>query len=227
MRRSPLAVLFAAVLVDMVGFGIILPLLPYYAESMGASPVQVTLLVASFSAMQLVAAPLWGAVSDRRGRRPLIVAGLFASAISYLIFGLADSLALLFVSRMAAGAAGGTISVAQAYVADTTVATQRARALGLLGAASGLGIMLGPAIGGFFSRWGLGMPGFVAAALCALNGVAAMALLDESRPAKTGQRTVGLKGWDGGLAARVDGLKGWAGALTSFPVSLLDRKSVV
>src|SRR5688500_7465914 len=118
MKTSPLAVLFAAVLVDMIGFGIVLPLLPFYAESLGASPVQVTLLVASFSAMQLGAAPLWGRVSDRRGRRPLLIASLFASAVSHLIFGLAASLPLLFISRMAAGAAGGTITLAQAYVAD-------------------------------------------------------------------------------------------------------------
>jgi len=209
MKKSPQAVLFAAVLVDMVGFGIVLPLLPFYAESLGASPVEVTLLVASFSAMQLVAAPFWGRVSDRRGRRPLLVAGLFASAVSYLIFGLAESLPLLFLSRIAAGAAGGTISVAQAYMADVTAAEERARAMGLLGAASGLGVMIGPAIGGIFSRWGLGAPGFVAAALCAANGVAAVLLLPESRPRSEAGR---------GEAAT---LRGWVRAMTSFPLSLL------
>lgn len=210
MSRSPLAVLFGAVLFDMMGFGIVLPLLPFYAESMGASPLQVTLLVASYSAMQLVAAPLWGAFSDRRGRRPLIVLGLFASAVSYLIFGLARSLPILFLSRMAAGAAGGTISVAQAYVADTTTAEARAKSLGLLGAASGLGVMLGPAIGGFFSKWGLGAPGFVAAVLCALNGAAAIILLGESRPERSR-----------GKARKAVTLSGWARAMTSFPRSLL------
>lgn len=152
MKNRPLAVLFAAVLVDMLGFGIVLPLLPFYAESMHATPLQVTILVASFSAMQLVAAPLWGRVSDRIGRRPLVVLGLFASAISYLIFGLARSYWWLLVSRLAAGAAGGTISVAQAYVADTTSHEERARGMGHLGAASGLGVMIGPAIGAFFSH---------------------------------------------------------------------------
>lgn len=210
MKKSPLAVLFAAVLVDMVGFGIVLPLLPFYAESMGASPVAVTLLVASFSAMQLVAAPFWGRVSDRRGRRPLLVAGLFASAISYLIFGLAKSLPLLFLSRMAAGAAGGTISVAQAYVADTTTAEERARGMGLIGAASGLGVMLGPAIGGIFSRWGLGAPGYVAAALCALNGVAALLWLPESRARREGASR--------GEAAT---LGGWVRTMMRPPLSLL------
>src|SRR5690606_32257137 len=125
-KRSPLIVLCAAVLIDMIGFGIILPLLPFYAESMGASPLEVTLLIASYSATQLVAAPVWGRFSDRRGRRPLLVASLFASAVSYLIFGLADSLWLLFASRIAAGAAGGTVTLAQAYVADATTAEERA-----------------------------------------------------------------------------------------------------
>ncbi|HEX6939194.1 MAG TPA: MFS transporter [Longimicrobiales bacterium] len=212
MRGSPLAVLIATVLVDMIGFGIVLPLLPFYAESLGASPLEVTLLVASFSGMQLVAAPLWGRVSDRRGRKPLIVAGLFASAVSYLLFGLARTLPLLFVSRMAAGASGGTIAVAQAYVADTTQAEDRARGLGLLGAAAGLGVMVGPAIGGFFSRWGLGVPGFVAAALCAANGVAAMRMLGESRPVRRGS---------GAARGEAATLQGWVGAMVRYPLSLL------
>jgi MFS transporter, DHA1 family, tetracycline resistance protein len=211
MKGSPIAILFTAVLVDMVGFGIVLPLLPFYAESMGATPLQVTLLIASFSAMQLAAAPIWGRFSDRRGRRPLIVAGLFASAVSYLIFGLANSLALLFLSRMAAGAAGGTISVAHAYVADTTAAEERARGMGLIGAAAGLGVMLGPAVGGFFSRWGLGAPGYVAAALCAVNGIAALWLLPESRSAERRRER-------GGEAAT---LAGWLAAMIRFPLSLL------
>lgn len=212
MRKSPLAVLFATVLVDMIGFGIVLPLLPFYAESMGATPLEVTLLVASFSAMQLVATPIWGRVSDRRGRRPLIVAGLFASAVSYLIFGMAETLPVLFLSRMAAGAAGGTISVAHAYVADTTRAEDRARGMGLVGAAAGVGVMVGPAIGGFFSRWGLGAPGFVAAALCLVNAGAALFLLGESRPVSAP-----------GAPRRGEAatLRGWVGALTRFPLSLL------
>src|SRR5512136_1847307 len=137
-----MTVLSLAVLVDMMGFGIVIPVLPFYALQLGATPLQVTLLIASFSAMQMAATPIWGRVSDRRGRRPLLIAGLFASAVSYLIFGLAQSLWLL-LSRVAAGAAGGTISVAHAYVADTTSAGRRAHGMGLIGAASGLGVMLG------------------------------------------------------------------------------------
>lgn len=183
LKGSPIAILFTAVLVDMMGFGIVIPVLPFYALEMNATPFQVTLLIASFSAMQMAATPIWGRVSDRRGRRPLIIAGLFASAVSYLIFGMANSLALLLVSRVAAGAAGGTISVAHAYVADTTSAQERAHGMGLIGAAAGLGVMLGPAVGGFFSEISLSAPGYVAAALCALNGIAAIFLLPESRSA--------------------------------------------
>jgi MFS transporter, DHA1 family, tetracycline resistance protein len=209
LKNKPLAVLFAAVLVDMMGFGIVLPLLPFYAESMGAKPLQITIMVASFSAMQLAAAPLWGRVSDKHGRRPILVAGLFASAFSYLIFGFARSYWWLLFSRLAAGAAGGTISVAQAYVADTTTHQDRARGMGHLGAASGLGVMLGPAIGAFFSQWGLGAPGFVAASFCALNGIAAYFLMPESFPS---QRR-GL-----GKAAT---LSGWLHSLTVYPMSIL------
>jgi MFS transporter, DHA1 family, tetracycline resistance protein len=180
LKTARLAVLFVSVLVDMIGFGIVLPLLPFYAEDFGATPAQVTLLIASYSAMQFVAVPIWGRVSDRLGRRPFIVAGLFASAVSYLIFGLAGSLAMLFVSRIAGGAAGGTIAVAQAYVADTTGPEDRAHGLGMLGAASGLGVLIGPAIGGYFSVFGYHVPGLIAAGLCAANGVAAIFLLPES-----------------------------------------------
>jgi MFS transporter, DHA1 family, tetracycline resistance protein len=212
LRRSPVAILFTAVLIDMLGFGIVIPVLPFYALEMGAGPLEVTLLIASFSAMQMVATPIWGRVSDRRGRRPLLIAGLFASAVSYLIFGMANTMLLLLVSRLAAGAAGGTISVAHAYIADTTKAEQRAHGMGLIGAAAGLGVMLGPAIGGFFSQFGLGAPGYVAAALCALNGTAAVFLLPESRPA--GARTAARTG-------QAATLRGWGRAMLSFPLSLL------
>ncbi|MEJ2502423.1 MAG: MFS transporter [Gemmatimonadota bacterium] len=214
LRTSRLAILFVTVLVDMVGFGIVLPLLPFYAESFGASALEVTLLVASFSAMQFVAVPIWGRISDRLGRRPFIIAGLFASAVSYLIFGLAQSLLMLFVSRIAAGAAGGTISVAQAYVADTTGPEDRAHGMGMLGAASGLGILIGPAIGGYFSTFGYAVPGFIAAVLCAANGLAALFFLPESRP-RAGPRDAS----DG--AAQAATIGAWLVTLTRYPFALL------
>jgi MFS family permease len=239
LKTSRLAILFVTVLVDMIGFGIVLPLLPFYAEEFGATPLQVTLLIASFSATQFVAVPVWGRVSDRLGRRPFIVAGLFASAVSYLIFGLAGSLATLFISRVAAGAAGGTISVAQAYVADTTGPRDRAHGLGMLGAASGLGVLIGPAIGGYFSGFGYHVPGFIAAALCAANGIAAIFFLPESRRPASAQAAGGseagaLPGQASGAQAsgaqaaggQVAGgqaatLQGWFRAMTSYPFYLL------
>ncbi|MBR9988454.1 MAG: MFS transporter, partial [Gemmatimonadetes bacterium] len=212
LKGSPIAILFMAVLVDMLGFGIVIPVLPFYALEMDATALEVTLLIASFSAMQMAATPIWGRVSDTHGRRPLIIAGLFASAVSYLIFGLANSLALLLLSRVAAGAAGGTISVAHAYVADTTKAEERAHGMGLIGAAAGLGVMLGPAIGGFFSEISLSAPGYVAAVLCALNGIAAIFFLPESRPKE--QRGAKRRG-------QTATLRGWARTMVSPPLSLV------
>ena len=210
MKRSPIAILFMAVLVDMMGFGIVIPVLPFYALEMGATAVEVTLLIASFSAMQMAATPVWGRVSDTRGRRPLIIAGLFASAVSYLIFGLANSLVLLLLSRIAAGAAGGTISVAHAYVADTTKAEERAHGMGLIGAAAGIGVMIGPAVGGFFSEISLSAPGYFAAALCAANGIAAIFLLPESRSKES--RSATRKG-------QTATIRGWLRTLASPPLS--------
>jgi MFS family permease len=212
LRRGASAVLFTTVLIDTVGFGIVIPVLPFYATKFGASPFQVTVLFAAFSAMQMVATPVWGRVSDRHGRRPLFIAGLFASAVSHLVFGLATALWLLFVSRIAAGAAGGTISIAQAYIADTTTAEDRAHQMGQVGAAAALGFMLGPAIGGFFSQWGLGVPGFVAAGLAAANGVAAYFLLPESRTRESAARAT---------RGEAETVRGLARVLTRRPISMM------
>jgi MFS transporter, DHA1 family, tetracycline resistance protein len=224
LKTSRLAILFVTVLVDMIGFGIVLPLLPFYAEEFGATPLQVTLLIASFSATQFVAVPIWGRISDRLGRRPFIIAGLFASAVSYLIFGLAGSLLMLFVSRIAAGAAGGTIAVAQAYVADTTGPSDRAHGLGMLGAASGLGILVGPAIGGFFSPFGYPVPGFIAAAMCATNGIAAIFFLPESQRARAADRPPADGATDGATdrpMGQAASFRTWVRTMTTYPFSLL------
>ena len=150
-ERAPLppgfGAIWSSVAIDLVGFGIVLPLLPLYAERFGASATQVGLLVASFSIAQLLAAPVWGRVSDRYGRRPALLIGLAASAVSYVVFGFADSVWLLFASRVVQGAGGGTTGVAQAYVADTMEPNDRARALGWLSAATAAGVMVGPVIG--------------------------------------------------------------------------------
>jgi multidrug resistance protein len=186
-----LAVLIGVNFVDMIGFMIVLPLLPFYALKLNASPEIVGQLIASYSVAQLVAAPLWGRVSDRYGRRPALLIGLSASALAYIVFGLADSVWLLYLSRIVQGAGGGTTGVAQAYVADTVAQGDRARALGWLSAATSAGVMVGPAIGSSAAHFGQAAPGLIAAGLCIINVIFAWRWLPESRkgsavsPAKT------------------------------------------
>lgn len=178
-------------LVDMIGFGIVLPLLPFYAVEFGASDWMVGPLIASFSLAQLLSTPFWGKISDHYGRRPLILAGLAFSAVSYVLFGLATTMAVLFISRLVQGASGGTIAVAQAYVADTTAPERRAQVLGWLSAATGAAFMIGPAIGSWAYRWGGHQaPGFVAAALCLINLAFALRYLPEpSAPRAVGSQS--------------------------------------
>ncbi len=173
--------LIAVSFVDMLGFFLILPLLPYYALELDATPEMIGWLIASFSIAQLIAAPLWGRVSDRYGRRPALLIGLTASAIAFVVFGLADSLGLLFLSRIVQGAGGGTTAVSQAYVSDTVAPADRARALGWLSAATAAGVMVGPAIGSLATHLGHSAPGFIAAGLCTINVIAAWKWLPESR----------------------------------------------
>jgi multidrug resistance protein len=183
---SPLLVIFLTVFIDLLGFGIIIPLLPFYAEHFGASALMVGLLSTSFSVAQFLFAPFWGRLSDRIGRRPVILLGLLGSAVSYALFAVATSLAALFVARTLAGVAGANIPTAQAFIADTTTAETRARGMGIIGAAFGLGFIFGPAIGGFLSHWGYAAPAWFASALSLANFGAALVLLPESRPAHAG-----------------------------------------
>ncbi len=174
MKRTPLAAVFLTVVIDLLGFGIVLPLLPRYADRHGAAPWMVGALFASFSAMQLLLAPLWGRLSDRHGRRPVLLAGLGGSVVAYLLFAVAEAtpwpLAVLFVSRVLAGAAGATISTASAYIADVTPPEQRGRGMALIGAAFGIGFTLGPVLGGL--GWTLSpfAPGLLAAG-CSLGAL--------------------------------------------------------
>jgi MFS family permease len=188
-----LAVLIFVCFVDAIGFMIILPLLPFYAVRLHASPETVGRLIAAFSVAQLLSAPLWGRVSDRYGRRPALLIGLGASTLAYAVFGLADSVWLLFASRVVQGAGGGTTGVAQAYVADTVEPKDRARALGWLSSATAAGVILGPAIGSFAFTLGPAAPGLVAAALCLVNVLFAWRWLAESRPAERRERAPGRK----------------------------------
>lgn len=178
--RARLTILFLTVFVDLVGFGIVLPLLPFYADHFGASGLVVGFLVSVYSVAQLFMAPLWGRLSDRFGRRPILIIGLVGSAASYLVFAYARSIPMLFVSRIMAGIGGSTVPVAQAYIADITPREKRAGNMGLIGTAFGLGFIFGPAIGGIMAPLSVEAPGLAAAALCFGNGVLAWFFLPES-----------------------------------------------
>jgi MFS transporter, DHA1 family, tetracycline resistance protein len=168
-KRTPLVAVFLTVVIDLLGFGIVLPLLPQYADDHGASPLMRGLLFASFSAMQFLFAPLWGRLSDRIGRRPVLMAGLAGSVGSYALFAVAEAtpwpLALLMVSRLTAGVAGATISTASAYIADVTTPQERGRGMALIGAAFGVGFTIGPMIGGLSFSLSPYAPGAIAATL--------------------------------------------------------------
>ncbi|HEX4913450.1 MAG TPA: MFS transporter [Vicinamibacterales bacterium] len=188
---SPLVVIFVTVFIDLLGFGIIIPLLPFYAESFGASAFTIGLLNTSFSLMQFLFSPIWGRWSDRVGRKPIILVGLLGSCLSYVTMALAPSLTLLFVARIIGGIAGANIPTAQAYIADVTTPENRARGMGMVGAAFGLGFIFGPALGGLLSRYSPATPMWFAAALCLANFVAAWFLLPESRRAGASTRSLG------------------------------------
>ena len=147
----PLLIIFLTIFVNLVGFGIIIPLLPFYAETFGASPLTIGLLFAVFSLCQLLAAPALGDLSDRYGRRPILIFSLGGTVISFVMLAVAHSVAMLFAARIVDGLSGGNISTARAYVADITEPKDRARAYGVIGAAFGLGFILGPALSGVLS----------------------------------------------------------------------------
>jgi MFS transporter, DHA1 family, tetracycline resistance protein len=185
---SAVPTLFLIVVVDLVGFGLVIPLLPFYAVRFAASPQQVTALVAIYSLTQLLTAPLWGRLSDRIGRRPVLLLSLIAFAFAYLWLGAATALWMLFAARAFAGACAGNIAAAQAYIADVTEPEERARGMGLIGAAFGLGFMIGPALGGLLAGTDpltadLETPAWVAAGLSALALAGVALLLPESLPA--------------------------------------------
>jgi MFS transporter, DHA1 family, tetracycline resistance protein len=173
MKRSPLLVIFITVFIDLIGFGIVIPVLPFYVEGtkFNASPSTVGLLFASYSIMQLVFTPILGRLSDRYGRRPILLISLIGTGIGFLILGFATTLWMLFAGRIIDGISGGNISTAQAYIADITTPENRAKGMGLIGAAFGLGFIFGPAIGGILSRWGMHVPFLFAAGLAFANAL--------------------------------------------------------
>lgn len=185
MRKSgaSLLPLFLTVFIGLVGFGIIIPILPLYAESLHASPTTIGMLLASYSLMQMLATPYLGALSDKYGRRPVLLLSQAGTVISFILLGLAGSLRMLFLARVLDGVSGGNISTAQAYISDVTEERNRARAFGLIGAAFGIGFIAGPAIGGFLGRNGnYAAPAYAAAAIALVALVLTFFLLPESLP---------------------------------------------
>lgn len=203
-RRS--LILFLIVFVDLVGFGIVLPLLPLYANTFGATGTAIAVLVVSYALSQFLLAPLWGKLSDRIGRRPVLLIGLLGSAASYILFAFAGSLWMLLLSRVLAGVAGANVPVAQAYIADVTPQEKRASGMGLLGAAFGLGFVFGPALGGLLAPISPAAPGLVAAGLCAVNALLAFVFLPESlsREARMARAESRSQGGLAGLSALRD-----------------------
>lgn len=199
MKRSPLIIIFTTVFIDLVGFGIVIPVLPFYAEGtiFNATPRTVGVLFASYSVMQLIFSPILGRMSDKYGRRPILFLSIIGTGLGFLLLGFATTLWMLFAGRILDGITGGNISTAQAYIADITTTENRAKGMGMIGAAFGLGFIFGPAIGGILSQWGIHVPFFFAASLCFANAILLYFRLPETitsdHPAK--HQAAGGRGW--------------------------------
>src|SRR5437016_4779387 len=187
MKKPSLFIIFLTVFIDLIGFGIVLPLLPIYSKTFGASGWQIGVLMASYSVMQFLFSPVWGRLSDRIGRRPVLLVSTAGAAVSYCVFALGSglagqfALAVLLLSRMFAGICGANITVAQAYIADITPVEERSRRMGLIGMAFGLGFIFGPVLSGLGMHFfGIPGPGWIAASLCGANFFFALARLPES-----------------------------------------------
>lgn len=189
-------ILFLIVFIDLVGFGLVIPLLPFYAQRFAASPLQMTLLFAAYSLMSMLAAPVWGRISDRIGRRPVLMASMAAAALAYLGLAFATELWMVFLARAFAGICAGNIAAAQAYIADVTPPENRAKGMGMIGAAFGLGFIVGPVIGGIvagddLATADLQTPGLIAAGMSLLALIGVVALLPESLSSRRFDRVRG------------------------------------
>jgi MFS transporter, DHA1 family, tetracycline resistance protein len=185
---SPLPILLLTVFIDMVGFGIVVPVLPLYTERFGASPLKIGMLLAVYSGMGFIFSPIVGALSDRFGRRSILLLSTIGQAVGFFIMGAANSLLWLFVARIIDGIFGANVSTTQAYVADVTPPEERSRALGLLGAAFGVGFICGPLTGGVLSQISLSAPFYFAGGLAAVNAVLIFFVLPESLPVRESSR---------------------------------------
>ena len=188
MNKKYLFSILLVVFIDLLGFSLILPLLPYYAETFHASEFVTGLLIASYALMQLIGAPILGRLSDRFGRRPILLISVFGTFLGFMLLGFANALWILFAARILDGITGGNLSVAQAYISDVTDAKNRAKGLGLIGAAFGLGFIIGPVTGGLLSQYGYNVPAFAAAALSFINFILIFAWLPESLTAEKRQQ---------------------------------------
>lgn len=188
--NASLFLLVAVVFIDLLGFGIVIPILPYYAESFGASAFWLGLLMMSYSLMQFLFSPVWGTLSDRYGRKPILVISIFLTAISLAGLASAKTLVFLMIARTLSGIFSANISTAFAYVADLTDEKNRAKGMGLIGAGFGMGFIFGPAIGGLLSRYGYSTPIWLAAGLALLNGFFAIKVLREPARLETRRRRV-------------------------------------
>ncbi len=180
-NKRKLLIILTIVFVDLLGFGMIIPLLALYAKHYGANTLELAIFGCMYSLMQFVFSPFWGSLSDRYGRRPILLISLLGSSISYLIFALANSYSVLLLSRAFAGIFTANISTAHAYITDSTEAKDRVKYMGLIGAAIGLGFTIGPAFGGFSAKFlGFRSPGFIASSICLINLICAYKYLEES-----------------------------------------------
>lgn len=194
MKRSPLATILSIVFIDLIGFGMIIPILPLYAERFRANEWQIGFLLASYSFMQFLAAPLLGWLSDRYGRRPVLLCSLIGSALGYLLMANANALSMLFLARGISGVSGASVGTASAYIADITAPENRSRRIGLIGAAFGVGFVLGPGISGVLSHLSVVAPFWFAGTLAVLNALAVLVFLPEpERHAAREKGPVGTK----------------------------------
>lgn len=230
MQKKSLLIIFLVVFIDLLGFGIIVPILPYYANSFNASATTLALLLVSYSGAQFLFASFWGSISDRVGRRPIILITILGVGGSMIILGQAHSLVLLFVARILAGFFGGNISTAAAYIADITPPENRTRGMGVIGAAIGLGFMFGPALGGILSKFGFDVVAYTVSGLAFLNFIFAFFQLKEPKlpegERKEHRNPINYNFWKTVLAQKQTGAAIIIFFIISFGISQLETSVI-